>query len=177
MPQSSRSTSSAKSGTKSPPPKANNAAPDAIKLLKADHKLVAELFDEYEDGKDTMSGPQKKKLATQICEELTVHAQVEEELFYPAIAEKTKDDEMEGMLAEALVEHTSLKRLIADIDDAKPGSAQYDALVEVLGEYTEHHVKEEETEMFPKVRDSKIHLQTLGEQMALRKMTLQDEAA
>jgi hemerythrin superfamily protein len=174
---STRSTSSAKSGTKSAPPKANNAAPDAIKLLKADHKMVAELFEEYEDGKDSMSAPQKKKLATQICEELANHTLVEEELFYPAVAEKMKDDEMEGMLAEALVEHTSLKRLIADIEDAKPGSAEYDALVEVLGEYTEHHVKEEEAEMFPRVRESKIDLETLGEQMALRKMTLQDDSA
>ena len=149
---------------------ANN---DAIELLKADHEKVKDLFEKFEALSDR-SKVNKKKIADQICLELTVHTQVEEEIFYPAIREPLKDDDM---MDEALVEHASAKDLIAQISEMDPGDELYDAKVKVLSEQIEHHVEEEEGEMFPKVRKAKVDLAALGEQMAARKEELMAGAA
>jgi hypothetical protein len=101
---------------------------------------------------------------------LTVHAQIEEEIFYPACKEMVEDTE--DLLAEAEIEHRSLKELIAKIEAGEPGSEKYDAEVTVLGEYVKHHVKEEQGELFPKVRDSELDLAELGEQLEARKQEL-----
>jgi hemerythrin superfamily protein len=149
------------------PMKSNNV--DAIKLLTADHKEVKELFKQFESLSDR-SKVSKKKIADQICDALTVHTKIEEEIFYPAVREELKDDDM---LDEALVEHSSAKDLIAQIREMDPGDDLYDAKLKVLSEQIDHHVGEEEDEMFPKVRKSKLDLVSLGEEMSTRKEQLE----
>jgi hemerythrin superfamily protein len=145
---------------------ANNAAPDALKLLKADHTKVKGLFADFEEAR---TDKQKISLATTICQELTVHTTVEEELFYPAARAALDDDDM---LDEADVEHQSAKELISQIEAGAPGKDMWEAKVKVLGEYINHHVKEEETEIFPAVRDTDMDLKALGEQIQTRKEEL-----
>ncbi|WP_084758623.1 hemerythrin domain-containing protein [Sphingopyxis macrogoltabida] len=139
---------------------------DAIKLLKADHKEVKTWFKEYEklDAKGD-----KQALADKICLALTVHAQIEEEIFYPAARPAVDDD---ALFDEAEVEHGSAKQLIAEIQAMKAGDRLFDAKVIVLGEYIDHHVGEEEEEMFPEARDSDLDLKALGVQLAARKAEL-----
>lgn len=142
---------------------------DAIALLTADHAQVAHWFDEYEDA---ASDEDKANLAAQICQALTVHTQIEEELFYPASRDATKE---EDMIDEAIVEHASAKSLIAQIQSMKVGDDMYDAKVKVLGEYIKHHVKEEEGEMFPEVQATSLDLRELGAKLAARKAELMKE--
>lgn len=144
-------------------------AVNAITLLKSDHAAVQELFDKYEK---TRSSDRKAALAEQICNELTVHTRIEEEIFYPAAREAIRDQDL---LDEATVEHASAKELIAQIEDGKPGDDLFDAKVKVLGEYVKHHVKEEQNELFPKVRKTKLDLQALGERLQARKEELMAE--
>lgn len=139
---------------------------DAIELLTQDHKTVKELFEKYENLSDR-STASKKKLATQICLELTKHAVAEEEIFYPAVREANGDTE--DLVDEATVEHASAKDLIAQILEMEPGDDLYDAKVKVLSEQIEHHVEEEEKEMFPKARKAKLDMAALGEAIAARK--------
>ena len=147
--------------------------PLAIELLEADHRKVEGLFDQYEGEKEG-DEQAKRALAEKICGELTVHAQVEEELFYPWLKENLDEEDME-MLEEAYVEHASAKDLIAQLEAASEIDEAYDAKVKVLGEYIKHHVKEEEEEIFPEVRDMKEELDELGQEMAARKAELMDE--
>jgi hemerythrin superfamily protein len=141
---------------------------NAISLLMKDHKNVKALFAQYESLSDR-SFATKKKLAEQICHELTVHTQVEEEIFYPAVRRPIHDGDL---MDEAVVEHASAKELIAQILAMDPSEDLYDAKVTVLSEQIEHHVKEEEGDMFPKVRKTGVDLDALGEQMAARKEQL-----
>jgi hemerythrin superfamily protein len=143
---------------------------DAIKLLKDDHKEVKGYFTEFEKLEDDA---EKQALATKICLALTVHAQIEEEIFYPAAREAIDDDDL---LDEAEVEHTSAKQLIAEIQAMTPADRLFDAKVIVLGEYINHHVEEEEGEMFPECRDSDLDLKALGAQLAERKAELMRQA-
>ena len=142
---------------------AKPAPKDAIALLKADHEAVSELFAQFEK---TRSSPNKKALVTQICTALSVHAQIEEEIFYPAVKAALKD---KLLVPEATVEHTSVKDLIAQLESAEPDGEMYDAKVKVLSEYVKHHVKEEHTEMFPKAKASSLDMLELGARMASRK--------
>ncbi len=145
------------------------AANDAIALLKADHKEVAEMLEKFETARST-----KEKLARQICMSLTVHAQIEEEIFYPA-AREALGDEGEDLLNEAEVEHNSLKELIGQIEGSSSEDELFDAHVKVLGEYVKHHVKEEEGEIFPKLRKSDMDLAGIGEQLTARKKELMSQ--
>ena len=138
-------------------------AQEATALLKADHKAVDALFEQYESAR---SATKKKAIVAQICTELTVHAQIEEEIFYPQVKEALKDKEL---IPEATVEHATLKELIAQLEMAEPDDEMYDAKVKVLSEYVKHHVKEEQNEMFPKAKASKLDMQALGEQLQQRK--------
>lgn len=152
---------------KSPAKSAAKAVgPDAITLLMDDHKKVKKLFKEYEklSKKDDVDG--KVDIAHQICEELTVHATVEEEIFYPAARAAIKDDDL---LNEAEVEHATAKDLIAQIRKMSGADPMYDAKMKVLSEYINHHVEEEETEMFPKSRKAKMDLEGLAVEMMERK--------
>lgn len=147
-------------------PKSSAAAKDAIALLKADHGTVSELFADYEK---TNSSSKKKALVAEICTELSVHAQIEEEIFYPAVKAALKD---KLLVPEATVEHGGIKELIAQLEGVEPDGAIYDAKVKVLSEYVEHHVKEEQSEMFPKVKATSLDLADLGARMATRKADL-----
>jgi hemerythrin superfamily protein len=164
----SRSTRTARTARRSPkrrakPTRAQRA--DALKLLKQDHQRVKEMFDRFERG----NAASKRRLARTICEELTIHAALEEQIFYPPVREAIDDD---LMMNEAEVEHASAKDLIAQIEESSPDDERFDALVKVLGEYIKHHVREEEGEMFKKVRSCGLDLEALGEQMAARKQEL-----
>jgi hemerythrin-like domain-containing protein len=144
-------------------------APDAIALLKADHAAVTALFEQFDKAGDKAVA-KKLKLARTICNELKIHTQIEEEIFYPAVEAvlpKEKD-----LLDEAQVEHDGAKKLIDEIDAMQPGDDLFDAKVTVLSEYIKHHVKEEHTEMFPKVKKTKLDLRELGTRLAFRKAEL-----
>ncbi len=141
---------------------------DAVQLLKADHRKVEELFASFE--KASGDG-RKEKIALQICTELTVHAQIEEEIFYPACEGKIEED----MLKEAYVEHDGAKVLIAEIEAGGPSDEYYDAKVKVLQEQIEHHVEEEEQRMegiFAQAKKAGLDMDALGEQLASRKAEL-----
>ncbi|EJE51003.1 hemerythrin HHE cation binding domain-containing protein [Acidovorax sp. CF316] len=148
---------------------------DACDLLDADHKAVKKMFKEYEELMESKARPAKQKrleLAAQICKELTVHAQIEEEIFYPAVRAAIKETDL---LAEAEVEHQTAKDLIAQIEAATEVNEQYDAKVIVLGEYIDHHVKEERNEMFPKARAAKkLDLVALRDALEARKAELME---
>jgi hemerythrin-like domain-containing protein len=147
-------------------------APDAIALLKADHAAVTALFEQFDKAGDKAAA-KKLKLARTICNELKVHTQIEEEIFYPAVLAvlpKEKD-----LMDEAEVEHEGAKKLIAEIDAMQPGDDLFDAKVTVLSEYIKHHVKEEHTEMFPKVRKTKLDLREVGMRLAFRKAELKKQ--
>lgn len=138
-------------------------AQEATALLKADHKAVSLLFSQYESAQ---SSTKKKAIVAQICTELTVHAQIEEEIFYPQVKAALKDKEL---IPEAVVEHATLRELIAQIEDCEPDGEMYDAKVKVLSEYVKHHVKEEQNEIFPKAKASKLDMYALGELLQQRK--------
>jgi len=142
---------------------------DAITLLTEDHEQVKSMFEQYEELGDRAFAS-KQKLALKICTELTKHATAEEEIFYSAVRAATKDDDM---LDEAIVEHASAKDLITQIISMEPTDDLYDAKVKVLGELIDHHVKEEEGEMFPKARKAKLDLMALGEAIAARKQQVE----
>jgi hemerythrin superfamily protein len=142
---------------------------DAISLLTQDHREVSKLFEAFEK-----EDADKAEIATQVCRMLTVHAMVEEELFYPA-AREALADEGEDLLDEAEVEHASAKNLIAQIEAEGQDGDLFEAKVKVLGEYIRHHVKEEEGELFPKVKKADIDLNALGEELENRKATLLSE--
>lgn len=133
---------------------------DAITLLKADHRKVEELFAEYESA---TRAEQKSKIANTICDELTVHAALEEKAFYPSAKESLGEDA--DLVDEAVVEHASLKWLIVQLKSESPDSELFDAKVTVLKEYVSHHVKEEEKTMFPKLKKSDLDLNAIGEQL------------
>lgn len=153
----------------------DDASTDAIELLEQDHADVKDLFDQYDELADNEgSEADKQAIAQEICTMLTVHATIEEELFYPAARDALKEDDL---VDEAVVEHASAKDLIAQIEGMEPNDDLYDAKVKVLGELIDHHVEEEEGEMFPKVRNTGLDLQVLGLAMASRKEELLGEAA
>jgi hemerythrin-like domain-containing protein len=153
-------------------------AKDACDLLDADHRAVKKMFKEYEElTKSRGRGVARKKLdlARQICQELTVHTQIEDEIFYPAVREAVKDT---GMVAEAEVEHQSARELIEQIEAMDEADEMFDAKVTVLGEYVDHHVKEERNEMFPKARSArKLDLVAMRDELMQRKEELMGELA
>ena len=140
---------------------------EATALLRADHKEVSDLFEAYEN---TKSNAKKKNIVAEICTALTVHAQIEEEIFYPAVKAALKDKEL---IPEATVEHATLKDLIAQVEGIEPDGEMYDAKIKVLSEYVKHHVKEEQNEIFPKAKAAtKLDLIELGAQLTERKEQL-----
>lgn len=148
---------------------------DAVDLLDADHIAVKKLFNAYKKLVENDGSPdEKEELANQICQELTVHAQIEEEIFYPQVREAVDDDDL---LDEAEVEHATAKDLIAQILDMDPEEDKYDAKVTVLGEYIDHHVKEEREEMFVKARKTKLDLVAMADELTERKSELMEASA
>lgn len=161
--------SKAKSRAKS---KSSGRGTDAVALLKADHRQVADWFEQFEKAR---TDDRKLELATKICDALTVHTTIEEEIFYPAFLEATNDTDMHH---EAEIEHDGAKNLIAQIKESGPDDEYYDSKVKVLSEMIKHHVKEEEQPggMFAEARDSDMDLEELGRQMAARKLELAGES-
>lgn len=151
---------------------------DACDLLDADHRAVKKMFKEYEEltGSRARSAAQRKlDLAHRICQELTVHAQIEEEIFYPAVRAAVKDTEV---LDIAEVEHQTVRNLVTQIQRTREADDMLDAKVKVLGEYVDHHVKEERGEIFARARSArKLDLIAMREQLEQRKEELMAEFA
>ena len=154
----------------------SNESTSALDLLKQDHDEVDAMFKQYEDMKDDGDAAAKESLVAKICEALTVHAQIEEELFYPAARRAVDQEEGKDLLDEAAVEHQTLKDLVARLESAPTDDPLYDAGVKVLSEYVKHHVREEENELFPKVRSSGLDLADLASRLEARKSQLQARA-
>lgn len=142
---------------------------EAIAMLTEEHREVSDMFEQFEQLGDRAKVA-KAKLVEKICTALIVHTAIEEEIFYPAVREALKDGE--DMVDEAVVEHASAKDLIRQLQEMNPDEDLYDAKVKVLGEQIDHHVEEEEKEMFPKARKSGLDLNELGAEMAQRKQEL-----
>ncbi|WP_093307579.1 hemerythrin domain-containing protein [Variovorax sp. NFACC27] len=157
-------------------PTTHRATPDACSLLDTDHKNVKKLFtayDEFAHSRAASAPDRKRELAMQICTELQVHTRLEEEIFYPALREAIKETDL---LDEAEVEHASAKDLIAQLQDATEIDEKFDAKVKVLGEYIDHHVKEERNEIFVKARAARgLDLVAMRQQLAQRKEELMAE--
>lgn len=162
-----KKTAAKKTAVKTP---AKLSRTDAVAILTADHKRVKKLFKAFDKMKEDGSTADKKTLAAQICAELTLHADAEEQIFYPAVRNALNQDDM---LNEAEVEHASAKDLIAQIESGDASDPRWSAKVTVLGEYIDHHVQEEENEMFPKTRKAKMDLESLGKQIADMKQSRQ----
>ena len=146
---------------------------DAVDLLDADHIAVKKLFTAYRKLCDSDApADEKRDLAAQICKELTVHAKIEEEIFYPELREAIDG---EALLDEAEVEHATAKDLISQISEMSPDDDLYDARVTVLGEYIDHHVKEEREEIFVKARKSRLDLVAMADELSQRKMELLED--
>jgi hemerythrin superfamily protein len=145
---------------------------DAVALLKADHQEAKQL---YKNFFKASKAAQKKELAGQLCLALSVHMRIEEDIFYPAVKKALKEQDKE-LVPEARVEHASLKNLITQVE-AAPDDEEFEARVQVMCEYTNHHVQEEETQMFPKAKASGVDLEKLGEQLQRRKLELLDQFA
>lgn len=160
---------------KKPAATAAAAKTDATVLLTRDHTEVHKLFKQYEKlAEAEAAGSDRQALAEQICMLVTIHATIEEEIFYPAAREAGVDTDL---LDEADVEHASAKDLIAQIRAMAPDQDHYDAKLKVLGEYVDHHVEEEQDEMFPKCRKAGMDLAGLAAQLAERKAELMAEAS
>lgn len=142
--------------------------PDAITLLKSDHREIETLFAQFERAK---ASGRKIAIVKKICDALTVHVTIEEEIFYPRAREALKRSGQD-MLDEAEVEHEGVKWRIEELRKSSPQHPRYDATVKVLSEYVKHHVKEEERELFPKVRGSDLDIAAVGAQLASRKEAL-----
>jgi len=168
MPLSVGGSQNKQTRTKTRPGKQQNA----IDLLKSDHQEVNKLFGQFE--KSTDGSAQKADIVEKICKALKVHAEIEEEIFYPAARGALEEDD-EVVMDEAEVEHSSIKSLVEQLEDAHPGDELFDAKVKVLCEYVTHHVKEEEGQMFPKVKKTDLDLDDLGQELAARKAELMAE--
>lgn len=142
--------------------------PDAIGLLKADHRKVEELFEKAQKARDES---RKQELVKQICTELTIHTMIEEEIFYPACTGQAKDDTID----EAYVEHDGAKVLISELLNGDPSNEFYDAKIKVLSEEIKHHVKEEEKPgegLFAQARAAGLDLGDLADRLMARKEEL-----
>lgn len=168
MPNRSTSRSQSKSASKTAS-RRTAAENDVVKLLEADHKKVKKMFKEFEKSAKQGDEAAKVEIAMQICMELKVHTQVEEEIFYPALYEALDEHDL---VDEAIVEHATAKDLIEQIESMVGSDDLYDAKVKVLSEYINHHVEEEEKEIFPKARKARMDLDGLGESVAFRKEEL-----
>lgn len=151
--------------------RSNDSPQDAVALLKSDHRQVEDLFERFEAADDS----ELSAIAERVCQLLTIHAQIEEELLYPAAKDAFEDEEEIDLVNEAAVEHATAKDLIAKIEAMTADDEAFKATVKVLSEYIKHHVKEEEKEMFPKLKQTQLDLRELGGQLAERKFDLMEE--
>jgi hemerythrin superfamily protein len=155
---------------------ANSSGDDAVSLLTADHDKVQELFKQFDEIKDVTDArglQEKQRIVAAACAELTVHTRLEEEIFYPAVRGIIDDADL---MNEAQVEHDGAKALIGQLGDMTAKNEMFNAKFTVLAEYVKHHIKEEQTEMFPKVRSGDVDLVQLGQRMISRKQELAEPA-
>jgi hemerythrin superfamily protein len=167
-----KSSSSRRKGASGRSARNQQSATYAVKLLTQDHRAVSDLLEKFEEAGQGA----KRSIAERICRTLTVHAQIEAELFYPAAREALSAADSH-LVAEAAVEHASIKDLISQIESMGDVDEMYEAKVKVLGEYVKHHVEEEENELFPKVERTSLDLDALGERLAARRKELMGEEA
>jgi hemerythrin-like domain-containing protein len=152
---------------------ATTARTEMLNMLKQDHKKAKKAFHDFERlAKREQSSDECQALVMQTCAELTLHTTLEEEIFYPAIRPAMRE---QGLIAEAEVEHACAKTLIADLRQMAPEDRAYVATFKVLGEYVQHHIKEEESEIFPQLTRSKLDWDGLRQQMAQRRESLEAE--
>jgi hemerythrin superfamily protein len=163
--KSSRSQSASRNNQRQQAPR------NAFDVLEEDHREVEEWFDEYDELKDS-DEDRKTELAEKICVALKVHAQIEEEIFYPQAREASQDNDL---IDEAVVEHATVKNLIGEIEGMDVGEELYDAKIRVLGEMVKQHIKEEEEELFPELQSTKMDLDAVGKELAERKQELMAE--
>jgi hemerythrin superfamily protein len=150
---------------------ARKPARDAVALLKADHAEVKKCFKDYEKlVKKDAGASERQALAAEICKMLSVHAQIEEEIFYPASRELLGEEA--ELVDEADVEHATAKELIAQIENGNADDMHFNARVKVLGEYIDHHVKEEQDELFPKMKAAGMDTKAIGQELTARKAEL-----
>jgi len=149
--------------------RAGSRQPEAIAMLIEDHQTVQKMFKRFERTEDHQ---QQEQIATEICNELTVHTQLEEQVFYPVAREALEEGDL---LDEATVEHQVAKDLIEKIRQSRPHDEEYCALVTVLGEYINHHIEEEHQELFPQLKKTQIDFAALGEEMQQKKRELMSE--
>jgi hemerythrin-like domain-containing protein len=173
MPRSASSKSTSKTSSRAAT-RAGKSSQDILKMLAEDHKKVKKMFDQFEKMKEEEDEDveAKQMLVEMCCAELTVHAQLEEELFYPALRDAIDDMDL---LDEAEVEHASAKQLIGELSSMQPGDELYDAKFTVLGEYVKHHIEEEEKEIFPKAKKAELDLEAMAEEARERKQEMRDE--
>jgi hemerythrin superfamily protein len=145
---------------------------DAIDMLKQDHDRVEKSFKDFEK-MDREDAEACRRLINEVCEELTVHSTLEEEIFYPAVREAIED---EDLMNEAAVEHETARMLIDQLENMGPDDPNYFATFTVLGEYVRHHIKEEQGEMFPAARKAGLDLQAIGERMRARREEIVEKA-
>lgn len=153
------------------PQRVSDVPRDAIALLKQDHRMAEALFEQFEKADEE----EQAQLAERICNMLNVHAQIEEDILYPTAKEAFEDEEESELVAEAEVEHSTAKELIAKIESMTPGDEAFRPTVKVLGEYVKHHVKEEESQLFPALKRFKVDLKEMGTRLAERKFALMEE--
>jgi hypothetical protein len=146
---------------------------DVLSMLEQDHKKVQKLFKEFE--KKHRADPERaREIVEQACTDLEVHAALEEELFYPTVRDAMENEEDQELIAEALVEHDSAKQLIAQLRELDADDARYAATFIVLGEYVNHHIEEEQGEMFKRVRKLDLDLSELAQEMKLRRQHMME---
>jgi hemerythrin-like domain-containing protein len=174
MPRNTTGKSSSKSTTKTIHRASAMGGQHAIKMLMEDHKKVTKMFDQFEKmqkAKDEDSEA-KQLLVETVCNALTIHAQLEQEIFYPAAREAIDDKDL---LDEAEVEHATARQIITELMAMQPGDPLYEAKFTVLGEYVKHHIQEEEKELFPAVKKAKLDFDSLGQEIQQRKIDLRKE--
>jgi len=155
---------------------ANSSGDDAVSLLTADHDKVQELFKQFDEIKDVTDArglQEKQRIVAAACAELTVHTQLEEEIFYPAVRRIIDEADL---MNEAQVEHDGAKALIEQLSRMTAKNEMFNAKFTVLAEYVKHHINEEQTEMFPKVRLAELDLAQLGQRMTARRQELAQAA-
>jgi len=155
-------------------PIGNGSALDALAFLNRDHRELAELFDRYALARRTLAAPERRALALKICTALTLHARLEDELFYPTVRKNVSG--VDELINDASVEHATIKGLVMSIQDHESIDGLFDAKVKVLGDYVRHHICDEQDKLFAKVRQADIDLREFGARLAERKSELAGEA-
>lgn len=145
---------------------------DAITLLEGDHREAEALFEKFEDIKDKGSAQEKLELAKKVCGALLIHMEIEETIFYPQVRQKINDDDL---MNESVVEHAGAKDLIKQLGELKADDPMFDAKMKVLSEQIQHHVEEEESEMFPKVRKANLNLDIIGAELLKGKNQMREQ--